>query len=156
MNGDSTYSWGGEGAHEGGYDCSGYACTALMEAARPWPDLYDGGRTTAQGLLDYYKRRGCAESCELDDLAPGCLAFYRRPGRRIHHVAIHATSVPTIRLDQGEVEFGPMAFESGGGGSTTTSPRQALLRSAGVRMTATDYHGRGVEWVAVDPFALLS
>jgi hypothetical protein len=45
-----------------------------------------------------------------------------------------------------------MAFESGGGDSTASSPRVALRTSAGVRLTASDYHGTGVEWVAKDPF----
>jgi len=60
------------------------------------------------------------------DLKLGCLVFYRRPGKRIHHVAIHAAIVPPLTQKQGQVPVGPVAFQSGGGGSKTTSPRAAL------------------------------
>jgi hypothetical protein len=39
--------------------------------------------------------------------------------------------------------------------SGTTTPRAALLKSAGIRVTASDDHGEGVEWVAKDPFVLI-
>lgn len=155
MVGDYLYAWGGEETGEGGFDCSGFASVALLQAARAWPGLYDGGRNTAQGLYDYYDERGCPDITGIDDLKPGCLVFYRRPGRRIHHVAIHATTVPPLRRGGGEMAVGPVAFESGGGGSDTTSPRAALCRSAGVRLTASDQHGTGVEWVGKDPFETL-
>jgi len=88
-------------------------------------------------------------------LKPACLVFYRVPGKPFHHVAIHATTVPPLKLKSGVLEVGPVGFESGGSGSDVTSPRAALLASAGVRLTASDYHGKGVEWVAKDPFVLL-
>jgi len=50
MAGDYLYSWGGEEVDEGGFDCSGFASIALMQAARTWPKLYNGGRATAQGI----------------------------------------------------------------------------------------------------------
>jgi hypothetical protein len=157
MVGDYLYSWGGEEADEGGFDCSGFVSVALMQAARAWPKLYDGGRSTAQGLYDYYdRRRHCPDIRELDNLTPGCLLFYRRPGKRIHHVAIHATRVPEMSLGDRRVAVGPIAFESGGGGRRTDSPRAALCCSAGVRLTASDQHGAGVEWLGKDPFALLT
>jgi len=155
MVGDYLYSWGGEESDEGGYDCSGFASIALMQAARAWPELYDGGRSTARGLYSYFDRRGCADIERAKDLQPGSLVFYRRPGGRIFHVAIHATNVPEINLKSGGVKVGPVAFESGGGDSSSSSPRAALRKSAGVRLTASDYHGTGVEWVAKDPFVLL-
>lgn len=34
MVGDYLYSWGGEEAREGGFDCSGFASIALMQTAR--------------------------------------------------------------------------------------------------------------------------
>jgi hypothetical protein len=155
MVGDYLYAWGGEESDEGGYDCSGFASIALMQTARAWPLLYDGGRSTARGLYSYYEQRGCADITRVDDLLPGSLVFYKRPGRSIHHVAIHATNVPNITLESGAVKVGPVAFESGGGDSTCSSPRAALRKSAGVRLTASDYHGTGVDWLAKDPFVLL-
>ncbi|MFQ5528346.1 MAG: NlpC/P60 family protein [Thermoanaerobaculia bacterium] len=155
MVGNYLYYWGGEEADEGGFDCSGFASVALMQAARAWPDLYGGGRTTARGLYAHFDQRGCPDITDVDDLKPGCLLFYRRPGQNIHHVAIHAANVPSLKLDQGNFETGPIAFESGGSGSAATTPRAALMASAGVRLTASDRHGSGVEWVAKDPFVLL-
>ena len=160
MVGDYLYAWGGEEAGEGGFDCSGFASVALMQTARAWPALYDGGRTTASGLYKYFDDKGCPDITQVEGLTPGCLVFYRRPGKRIHHIALHATNVPPILLEKGAgnrpVEVGPVAFESGGSGSAATTPRAALTKSAGVRLTASDSHGRGVEWVAKDPFFLLS
>jgi len=71
-------------------------------------------------------------------LKPGCLVFYRRPGKRIHHIAIHAADVPPLiqKPGQAPAPVGPVAFEAGGGGSKTTSPQEALRSSAGVRLTA--------------------
>ena len=48
MVGDYLYSWGGEEADEGGFDCSGFVSIALMQTARSWPELYTGGRSTAR------------------------------------------------------------------------------------------------------------
>jgi cell wall-associated NlpC family hydrolase len=154
MVGDYLYSWGGEEADEGGFDCSGFVSVALMQAARAWPKLYDGGRSTAQGLYDYYDRppRRCPDITDIELLKPGCLVFYRKPGAKMHHVAIHAVNVPNMRLHDRTMEVGPVAFESGGGGGRTDSLRAALCSAAGVRLTASDRHGEGVEWVAKDPF----
>ena len=156
MVGDYLYSWGGEEADEGGFDCSGFVSIALMQTARAWPRVYTGGRSTAQAIYTYYNKRECPDITAVKDLKPGCLVFYRRPGKRIHHVAIHAADIPPINQKQGNLRVGPVAFESGGGGSKTTSPRAALKSSAGVRLTASDFHGTGVQWVAKDPFLLLS
>jgi hypothetical protein len=158
MVGDYLYSWGGEEAREGGFDCSGFASIALMQTARAWPKLYTGERSTAQGIYTYYHKRGCPDIDKLKDLKPGCLMFYRRPGKRIHHIAIHATDVPPLiqRKGQTPAPVGPVAFEAGGGGGKTTSPRAALRSSAGVRLTASNFHGQGVLWIAKDPFLLLS
>ncbi len=157
MVGDYVYSWGGEEIDEGGFDCSGFTSVVLMQTARAWPKLYTGGRNTANGLYEYFDQRDCPDIDQVEDLLPGCLVFYRRPGKRIHHIALHTTTVPTITLKSGNsLEVGPIALESGGGDSSCTSPRAALRRSAGVRITASDYQRSGVEWVAKDPFLLLS
>ncbi len=153
--GDYLYAWGGEEADEGGYDCSGYISEVLTQANRAWPGLYDGGRTTAAGLYDYYDGKGCPDITSLSELKPASIVFYRRPGKRIHHVAVHVANVPRVKLGNRNAEVGPIAFESGGGRSSTTSPRSALRKSAGIRLTATDVHGNGVEWLAKDPFVLL-
>jgi hypothetical protein len=155
MVGDYLYSWGGEEAEEGGFDCSGFASVALMQTARAWPKLYSGRRSTAQGIYTYYNKKGCPDITKQRDLKPGCLVFYKIPGKRIHHIAIHATNVPPLSHRQGKLPVGPVAFESGGGGSKTTSPRAALRRSSGVRLTSSDYHGKGVKWIAKDPFIVL-
>lgn len=152
MVGDYLYSWGGEGADEGGFDCSGFVSIALMQAARAWPNLYDGGRSTAQDLYTYFDLRGCPDILQTGDLKPGCLVFYRYTGKKFHHIAIHAAIVPDLHINGKVMEVGPVAFESGGGGSATTSPRAALRNSAAVRITASDWHGQNVEWVAKDPF----
>ena len=153
--GDYLYAWGGDGSTEGGYDCSGYVCRVLTDAARSWPTLYDGQRRTAQGLADYYggTGRGLAAVATVDALRPGMVVFYRRPGASIHHVALHAVTLPPLG---GKVEVGPVGFEAGGSGSAATSPRAALLASATVRLTASDYHGQGAEWFALDPCSLIS
>jgi len=57
--GDYVYSWGGEEVGEGSFDCSGFDSVVLMQTARAWPTLYDGGRTTARGLYQYYHKKGC-------------------------------------------------------------------------------------------------
>jgi hypothetical protein len=160
MVGDYLYAWGGEESEEGGFDCSGFASVALMQTARVWPEIYTGRRTTANGLYEYYNNRGCPDIIRIEELKPGVLVFYRRPGRRFHHVAIHATTVPPINLTSlsGNIKplpVGPVAFESGGSGSAATTPRAALKASAGVRITASDYHGEGVEFIAKDPFILI-
>jgi NlpC/P60 family len=154
MVGDYLYSWGGEEADEGGFDCSGFVSIALIQTARAWPELYDGGRSTAQDLYDYYDKRGVPDIRQLDDLKPGCLVFYYQPGKHMHHIAIHAAMVPDLHINGKTMEVGPVAFESGGGGSNTSSPRAALLASAAVRITASDWHGKDVKWVAKDPFAV--
>ncbi|MCP4151909.1 MAG: hypothetical protein GY757_29475 [bacterium] len=63
--------------------------------------------------------------------------------------------MPDLKLKNVSKEVGPIAFEASGGGSGTISPRIALLRSAGIRLTATNFHGENVDWVAKDPFELL-
>ena len=155
MVGDYLYAWGGEEVEEGGFDCSGFASVALMQTARAWPALYDGGRSTAAGLYEYYNAKDCPDITNLGNLKPGCLVFYKRPNKKIHHVSIHVLNSPPIKLNGKECEIGPVAFESGGSGSAATSPRAALLSSAGVRITASDYHGKNVEWIGKDPFVLL-
>ena len=65
-----------------------------------------------------------------------------------HHIVIHSASVPGLLVDRTPVKVGPIAFESGGGCRKITSPRAALRQSAAVRVTASDYHGKNVEWVA--------
>ena len=157
-SGDHLYIWGGESSAEGGFDCSGFVCDLLMRANHLWPGIYGDGRTTAQGLYDYYTRISVPDIEELDDLLPGSIVFYRRSEHsRIFHVALHVCNLDEFALPNGNTApIGPVAIESGGAGSFSTSPREALRASAGIRMTATDAHGKGVLWVAKDPFSVLS
>lgn len=150
------YMWGGEHWREGGRDCSGTICDALERTAAAWPWVYDGGRTTAQGLHDYFVSCGRPVIHHPSGLVTGMLAFYRRPAGRIFHVAAHVMTVPDMLLTKWggppkPLAAGPVAIESGGAGSDATTPRQALRRSAGLRWSDTDGHA-GTEWVAVDPF----
>jgi hypothetical protein len=152
--GDYVYAWGGDAPEEGGFDCSGFVCRALTQTARAWPELYDGERRTAAGLYGWYDEQGCPDFEDAGALRPGCLLFYRRPGRRIHHVALHAVTVPPVLLGERARPAGPIAFEAGGAGSGAVTPRAALERAAGIRLRASDHHP-GAEWVAKDPFRLL-
>lgn len=151
------YIWGAESESEGGVDCSGYTSVVLTRGARVIPGLYDGVRRTSRGIFDYYRSRGAPIKSKIEHLLPGSIVFYNRGrGTRIFHVAIHLFNLDRVRASTGPgLPIGPVAIESGGGGSRTTTPRDALIASAGVRQTATDHHGRGVEWLAVDPIALL-
>lgn len=152
--GGHLYLWGGESTDEGGFDCSGYVSTTLARAAKAWPALYDGRRRTAAGLYEYFVERGCQDIIELEELRPGCLAFYQsKTLAPIYHVAIHLATVPALETSAGPLPFGPVAFEAGGGGSATTSPRAALTSNAQIRLSATDRHG-SARWVALDPFTL--
>ena len=159
--GNYLYAWGGESADEGGFDCSGFVSISLMETARAWPQLYDGGRQTAAGLYHYYHGKNCPDITRTQDLKPACLLFYRNPSGSIFHVAIHAADVPALTEKDEQsgkvrsVEVGPIAFEAGGAGSTATSPREALKRNAGIRVSASDAHTVNNTWVAKDPFILL-
>ena len=164
-SGDHLYIWGGDRADEGGFDCSGYVCDLLMRANRLWPGIYNGGRTTAHGIHQYFDELGTPDVDDIDELKPGALMFYRRIATgaitrgepRIFHTALHVCTLDEYNLSNGDTApIGPIAIESGGAGSFATSPREALRVSAGVRMTASDVHGRGVEWVSKDPFAHLS
>lgn len=157
--GHHLYAWGGESDDEGGFDCSGLVSDCLIRTARAetWSQLYRGGRATASGLEAYYAGRGVEPITRAADLIPGALVFYVAAGAAPHHVAIHVATVPSMRYPSrpGEpLPFGPMAIEAAGAGSGATSPRAALLRSAGVRLSASDEHG-GAAWRARDPFRLL-
>lgn len=144
------YAWGGEDIDEGGMDCSGLVSEVLRETARAYPSLYDGQRRTAEGIAGYYAGRGVARK-PWDDVSPppGALCFFGKP--RIYHIKIHLCVVPDIELDAGLAEVGPLAIDSGGAGSDATNPRTALLRAAGVRLSASDWHGQSrAQWL--DPF----
>lgn len=162
--GNYLYAWGGDAGEEPGLDCSGFVTSVLTEANRAWPGLYTGGRTTAAALYRWFDERGLPDIEATSDLTPGCIVFYHRGAdarESIHHVALHVTNVPDMRLKQGlgnsflAMPVGPIAFEAGGSGSAAINPRAALVQSATVRITASDEHGRGVTWVAKDPFVLL-
>lgn len=157
-SGDHLYIWGGDRADEGGFDCSGFVCDLLMRANRLFPGIYMGGRTTAHLLHKYYTDRHLPQVDDVDELVPGSILFYRKRGEtRFFHTALHICNLDEFNLVNGDTALiGPIAIESGGAGSFSTSPREALKVSAGVRMTASDSHGRGVEWVGIDPFALLA
>lgn len=154
--GSSLYWWGGDGVSgrkELGRDCSGLVCGVLTDLALAFPDIYAGGRRTAQGIYDYYDDLGLPDITETQKLRPGSLVFFNHTGRKIHHIKIHLAVVPDLQLG-GAHAFGPIAVDSGGGGSDTVSPRRALERAAQVRFSASDLHASAM-WRAKDPFALL-
>lgn len=70
------YVWGGESDAEGGFDCSGLACSALNDSG------IKVGRTTAQGL--YNKFKGNASNKKV----AGALLFFGKSTASITHVAI--------------------------------------------------------------------
>lgn len=154
--GSSLYFWGGDGVSgrkELGRDCSGLVCGILTDLALAFPEIYAGGRRTAQGIYDFYNGLGLPDITTTGALRPGSLVFFNHADRRIHHIKIHLATVPDLILG-GTHPFGPIAVDSGGGGSDTVSPRRALERAAQVRFSASDVHGRGM-WRAKDPFALM-
>ena len=140
-------------------DCSGFVVECLSQVARSWPALYDGVDRSSQGLYDYFmgkpnagygKIRG-----EAKGLCPGMLVFYFNRssadgGERVFHVAIHVMTVPPL---EGK-SVGPVSIEAGGGGSGNVTPRDSLIKPAGVRFAASDKHG-SAHWKALDPFVLL-
>jgi hypothetical protein len=162
--GNYLYAWGGDAGEEPGLDCSGFVTSILADTNRAWPGLYTGGRTTAKALYKWFDDRGLPDIEKTEDLTPGSIVFYHNKSKTpasIFHVALHVTNAPDIRLKQGlnntfvSMPVGPIAFEAGGSGSDAIHPRAALIKSATVRITASDEHGRDVKWVAKDPFVLL-
>ncbi|MEM9315767.1 MAG: hypothetical protein AAGA95_14165 [Pseudomonadota bacterium] len=157
--GSALYAWGGETEVEGGYDCSGFVSHILTETNRAWPGLYTGGRLTARDLYRHFDKLECPDITKVEQLKPGCIVVYhdrdKSPARSATHVALHVTNVPDMHIAHGNSVFtadvGPVAFEAGGAGSSATSPRSALKKSATIRVTATDTHA-GKTWVAKDPF----
>lgn len=144
------YVWGGDGGKELGFDCSGLQCAVLSESDVLYPGLYDGQRRTAAGLLAYYVGRRLVPSADLDKLMPGCLLFYSRRGSAPHHVAMHVARMP---LSKGGT---PICVEAGGAGSNASTFAGALRASGSVRLSDSDWHGDGIEWGFVDPFALIA
>jgi len=138
------YIWGGESLQEGGFDCSGFICHVLAGVGSVWPQV-KVGRLTAEGLYRHFSGLGCKDITEETDLLPGCLVFFSQDKfSRIYHVKLHiATGV-----------FGPLAIDAGGAGSNSPTLKAALRHAAGVRMSASTYHG-GAFWRALDPFSLL-
>lgn len=72
----SPYVWGGDGPHDGGFDCSGLTTAAYAAAGIHLP-------RTAQTQYDRGPRLPAGAP-----LAPGDLVFYGTPGH-IHHVGIY-------------------------------------------------------------------
>jgi hypothetical protein len=136
--GQHLYKWGGESSIEGGYDCSGYVCDKLTELSRFIPEVYDGERRTASGLLNYLNKVSSVPSL---DWEPGTIVFYGTADQLSHgqasHVAIHAFYAKSFN----GMEVGNVGFEAGGAGSNAVSPRAALVSNATIRMTASDVHG---------------
>ena len=160
--GEHVYLWGGESTAEGGFDCSGWVSHCLTELSRAYPEIYDGGRRTAAGLEAFFGDRDCPMIVDVGDLRPGCLVFFMSAfsGSRVYHVKLHVANVPPIQANPAfggahlKLPVGPLAIDSGGGGSRTTTPREALKQGAGIRLSASDHHG-GATWFARDPFHLL-
>jgi len=155
----SLYMWGGESHEEGGFDCSGTVSELCTELNRSFPGFYTGGRTTAAGIRNWYLAKGCDELIFgagglPGGTPPGSLVFFRLSGRSPHHVKVHLCTVPDTQLGAVKLPVGPIAMDSGGGGSQTTSPREALRSAAGIRLSASDQHGSAMGLV-LDPFKLL-
>lgn len=155
------YLWGAEGGDEAGFDCSGLISEVLTEVAAAWPGLYSGGRRTASGLDSFYRSRGCEAVTDASRLRPGMIVFFAGASGKIFHVKLHLTTVPPLATKHPltgkpiHLPIGPVALDAGGGGSKTTSPRASLQGGAGVRLSASDYHGTA-RWHSRDPLFLLA
>lgn len=105
----TPYRWGGDDPIAG-FDCSGLVQELLSSAGIDPP-----GDQTAQGLHDYFEKKG-----SFNKYGMGALAFFGESAKKISHVA--------FCLD------GYRMLEAGGGGSATTSLDAAIKQNAYVRI----------------------
>lgn len=70
------YVWGGDGPHEGGFDCSGLTTAAYAKAGIQLP------RTA-------HTQYHATSRVPQRELRPGDLVFYGNPGAKIHHVGLY-------------------------------------------------------------------
>ena len=64
----------------------------------------------------------------------------------MHHGIIHANNVKSPSIN--DALFRPILIESDGDLNRTTSPHIALIDQTGVHLTASDYQGMGIDWIA--------
>jgi len=161
----TAYIWGGDGLDEYGLDCSGFACMVLDAMRMVLPDIYDGQRRTAAGIMNYYRQRGAPVITDASKLTPGCLVFFRKGTTgRIYHVQIHTYGFESAFIEgafsekRRKVWHGPRGLEStsrGSGASGLDTVGESLSRGAGVTPCTSGVHGRQTEFQAVDPIALM-
>lgn len=103
------YRWGGDDPIQG-FDCSGLVQEILASAG-----LDPKGDQTAQGLYDYFEKRG---SWGIQQA--GSLVFYGKDAFHISHVGFMIDSYRMV--------------EAGGGGSKTNTENDAARQNAYVRV----------------------
>ena len=121
------YIWGGDDPVRG-FDCSG-----LVQELLASEGLDPAGDQTAQGLHDYFVKRGVQNHKGL-----GALVFYGRSTREITHVGMMLNEYQIV--------------EAGGGGSKTVSAEAAAVQNAFVRIRPYDRRGDVV--AIINPFVV--
>lgn len=107
------YRWGGDDPIHG-YDCSGLV-QEILESCGVDPK----GDQTAQGLYDYFEKRG-----HWNRIMLGALAFFGKDAKHITHVGF---CLDPYRM-----------IEAGGGGSKTKTREDAAKSNAYVRVRPLD------------------
>ena len=102
------YLWGGEGPE--GYDCSGFIQEVLSCIG-----LDPKGDQTAQGLYNYFSRKGLGNG-----IGPGSLLFWGKAIDRVTHVSL-------------AIDFS-QHIEAGGGGREINNLRKARTSGAMIRI----------------------
>lgn len=110
----TNYLWNGNGPIHG-MDCSGFVQVLLASVG-----LDPFGDQTAQGLYDFFEKKG-----EWNAYKIGALAFYGKSVREVIHVA--------MLLDQYRI------IEAGGGGPAVLTKDIAGDKNAFVRMRLINY-----------------
>lgn len=118
------YFWGGDDF--AGMDCSGLVIEVLQSVG-VLPDPYDN---TADGLWNRFKTK------EVEIGYKGCLVFWFNEDGEADHVAM--------------MEDVESIINASGGGKTTTTIEEAMIRNAFVKPRPLDY--RGNQYKIVDPF----
>lgn len=92
----TKYVWGGDDAHDGGMDCSGFAQEVLRSAG-----LWGRADATAQGLYTALVCQGW-QIVESDQLVAGDFLFYGDTRQSITHVALGINSWQVLEAGGGD------------------------------------------------------